>query len=78
MADDVKSEMLRCANGAVFDWNEGVSYVRVRVGNKVVRVYETPELMHAFIKAGYHGKVFMDEAIRLIGRGDAIIEPTQI
>ena len=25
MADDVKSEMLRCANGAVFDWNVGVS-----------------------------------------------------
>lgn len=75
MTDEVKSEMLRCANGAVFDWNEGVSYVRVRVGNKVVRVYETPELMHAFIKAGYHDKVFMDEAIRLIGRGDAIIDP---
>ena len=51
MTDEVKSEMLRCANGAVFDWNEGVSYVRVRVGNKVVRVYETPELMHAFIKS---------------------------
>lgn len=78
MTDEVKSEMLRCANGAIFDWNVGVSYVLVRVGNKVVRVYETPALMHAFIKAGYHGKVFMDEAIRLIGRGEAIIEPTQI
>ena len=74
MANEVISEMLRCVNGAVFDWNYGLSYQIVRIGNKRLKVYITPDLMTAFIKSGYDSGVFVDEAIRQIGRNEAVYE----
>ena len=70
----IESEMLRMPDGAVFDWNVGMSYTIVRLGNKRIRVYLTPDLIKAFVKAGYHCQVFMDAAIHQIGRNEAIYE----
>ena len=70
--NEVKSEMLRQADGSVFDWNFGMSYQIVRIGDKRVKIYLTPDLFNAYIKADYDSGVFVDEAIRQINSNEAI------
>ena len=69
---EVQSEMLRKADGSVFDWNAGMSYQIVRIGDKRIKVYVTPALMSAYIKADYDSGVFVDEALNQIKRQEAI------
>ena len=69
---EVQSEMLRKADGSVFDWNVGMSYQIVRIGDKRIKVYVTPALMSAYIKADYDSGVFVDEALSQIKRQEAI------